>query len=265
MAKDGRGANMLGLPRPMLAASIKNIKELPEYFAIQPKLDGHRCLYSSADHIAYSRNGKRIDAIQEILEELEIFGSEDIVLDGELYCHGMALQTISSLVKRRQVLTEKIQYIVYDCVSDDPYSMRLNRLENLIGSRDLERVKLCPTEFVSSYAEKFSKHKEQGYEGSIIRIAESAYEPAKRSKSLIKVKFFNITSGKNGVAILHCKTSTERRFTVTAPGTMRQKQLTLKHAGSFVGRSVRVEYANLTKDGVPFHPVATMWRDKEDE
>lgn len=273
----GRGANDLGLPRPMLAARFDCVDvDVREYYH-QPKLDGHRCLISTKDDdvIAYSRNGKPISAIQEILEEVDdIFAGSGLILDGELYIHGVPLQQLSSRIKRRQDDTALLEYWIYDIVdSNAPFYIRWNELLQRMPTNTV-RIKICPTiKGVSSASTALHAYKDRGFEGAILRSPESLYQAGIRSKGLIKVKSFlddeftvvNITASKDDWAILTCITSAGKTFNVSAPGNFTQKRWAYTNKDAFIGKTVRVEYANLTKDGIPFHPVATEWRNKHDE
>jgi DNA ligase-1 len=271
--QSGRETNSIGLPSPMLATSLKKLKNIPEEYFVQPKLDGHRCLYDFRSGTAYSRNGKHIDAIWEIKNELQsIPGEYNFVIDGELYHHGTPLQKLSSWVKRRQEGTLILEYYVYDVVCDKPFSERYELLRELSKHFQL-RVKLCPTTRSNKDPyEWLAGHRSVGYEGTMIRLSDSVYESGVRSKSLIKVKALeddefvveSISEAKNGAGILNCRIK-DKIFSVTAPGTLREKMHVYRNKHIFIGRKVRVEYAMLTNDGIPFHPVATMWRDKEDE
>ena len=80
---------------PMLAQKYSDRSddlEFPLYS--QPKLDGIRCITSLDENgnvIAKTRNGKVIDAIPHVLDELKQFflSSPNSILDGELYNHDL--------------------------------------------------------------------------------------------------------------------------------------------------------------------------------
>jgi len=46
---------------------------------------------------------------------------------------------------------------------------------------------------------------------------------------------------------------------------MSDKHLVMKHKHLYLGQKVQVEYFEETNDGIPFHPTATVWRNKDDE
>lgn len=271
----GKGMNEMGFPRPMLAAKFNPEKIDPSEYFYQPKLDGHRCLiYKDGDSVqAYSRNGKPIDTIIEIVEHIKLLPVKRVVLDGELYDHSTDLQQISSFVKRRQEETKKLTYWAYDIVSNDPFGLRNAMLHDYTTNTNQKIVKYTPTWYgISDIDNRLRKFKADGFEGIMLRHPDMPYEDGKRSKSLLKVKsrlddeflVVDITENKIGGAILHCKIG-DKIFSTPAPGTHEQKKFTYVYREKFIGNYVRVEYPNLTRYGVPFHPVATMWRDKNEE
>lgn len=73
----------------------------------------------------------------------------------------------------------------------------------------------------------------------------------------------NIKESADGWAILTCIIS-NKTFTVSAPGTMSEKIHVLNNMEDYIGKKVTVKYSQITKDGIPFHPVATGWRDTTD-
>lgn len=272
-AKLGNKTNALGLLKPMLAQPIDRVRDFNMSDSyVQYKFDGHRCLITRQEGklLAYSRNGKLIESIPEILSGIEI--GEGMTLDGELYHHGAPLQTISSWIKRRQENSKKLRYHCYDMVSDDNFRNRLMELKTInLGEKafvvgtyrvDDEDDFELQDNLVTAIAD--------GYEGLIIRPDGFGYEDGKRSKGLIKVKKFHddefrvvdITASVDNYAVLTCVMANGKRFNATAPGTVPQKVYVLKNKDDFLGRMVQIKYANFTKKGIPFHPIATRWREK---
>jgi len=273
-AERNKRTNAAGLLKPMLAKKLSDVKNADYSNSyVQYKYDGNRCLITNqgGELIAYSRNGKRIDTLDHILQDINL--PEGATIDGELYCHGFPLQTIVSWVKRKQAHTDKICFHAYDIIDDVPYSTRLSMLNN-IGLHGSANV--VPTWKVNSF-EETQKHfkiaRVKGYEGSIIRLNDYGYEDGKRSKSLIKVKAwqdaeFSVTDilrSADGWAILECSLPNGKSFRVSAPGSIDEKRYVLDNKDFYIFRQVRVEYAQLTKDGIPFHPVAINWRNPKDE
>lgn len=268
-ALNGR-TNSMGFKKPMLAKVLKPNNEIHYSLAfVQRKYDGNRCMITNVNGeiIAYTRNGKPIKTIDHITSRMSI--PEGMTIDGELYCHGERLQTIVSWIKRNQESTKNLRYHAYDCVTFDPFDERLERLKSLsLG----ENAVVAETEKVSNYEsviDLFRTYREEGYEGAILRTGYRGYEDGKRSKSLLKLKewhdceckVIDIFESKDGWAIIKCLFSDNgKTFRCSAPGDVREKKLPLNFPSEFLGKYVTVEYANLTKDGVPFHPIAKCWR-----
>lgn len=272
--------NALGLVQPMLAISLDKLKKpLPETVYIQPKLNGHRALvgYVDGQIRMWSRRGKWITSMDHILEGLDGFLGINQVLDGELYIHGAELQDIGSLIKKKQTGSEKIEYHVYDLIKlaypETEFPDRLNLIKKVLREKVpgvvLVETNMCKSDQISAF---FRDCINQGYEGAMVRLPSQTYEPGFRSRGLLKVKEFadaewevkNILKGiprvVNGmdydVAILDCGD-----FRVTAPGTVQEKDSVWRDRANYIGKLITVQYAYLTKDGVPFHPVALQWRE----
>lgn len=276
-AHNNIGKDASGNLKPMLAQPIKRVSSIDWATAFcQPKYDGHRMMVEVQDGTAraWSRLGKPITSVPHILEPLSNLASGTI-LDGELYHHGTALQTIASWIKRDQPESANLVYIIFDIVHNSPFIERYNSIGMTLRSRVLDdhpHIQVAETGKIDSYdfvGTILRYQIDKGYEGIIIRHGMTGYEIGARSRSLVKVKEMlddefkcvDIHESKDGWAILECENSSDQRFRVSAPGDMATKRETLNRASEFIGKIVTVEYSMLTKDGIPFHPVATRWRD----
>lgn len=262
---DGEITNQLGLVAPMLATKYMPLSQsVLNNCYVQPKLDGHRCLMNSDG--AYSRRGKEINTIPEILKSIKV--PKGMTFDGELYCHGVPLQTISSWAKRRQKDTLKLQYHIYDVIAPDiTFKERLIILNNL--TYEPEFINIVDT-FDNNGADPMAwcqDFRNRGYEGAILRPFFGKYEVGRRSKTLLKVKMrhddefecIDVITDKWGLAVLILRLPNGGSFKCTAPGTHDQRKETLMNRESYIGRHVTCEYADLTEDQVPFHCVAIRW------
>ena len=264
-AKKNVGTNALNLIKPMLAKAYKDVQDISyDYAYVQPKFDGHRCLITMVNGkvTAYSRQGKLITTIDHITNGIVL--DEDDVLDGELYCHGESLQSITSWIKRKQENTLRLVYHVYDSVSECPFAERFSVVgETTVGST---YAILATTKRVYAYSDVRSFYhavKIQGYEGAILRWGTQGYQ-SKRSKYLVKIKskvdadyqVIDVERSKDGWGILVCMTDHDVIFRVNAPGGYEEKRRILLNKKEYINRKINIEYANLTKDGIPFHPVA---------
>jgi len=272
------GLDASGNIKPMLAQPIKRVSYIDWANAYsQWKYDGHRMMVEVQDGVAraWSRLGKPITSVPHILEPLSTLSSGTI-LDGELYHHGTPLQTIASWVKRDQPESRNLVYIIFDMVYDCPFIERYSGIRMKLRSRVLDNhphIVMAKTGKMSNAEEigpVLGVALKGGYEGLIIRHGNTSYEVGARSRSLVKVKQMfdnefkcvNIRESKDGWAILDCVDAEDRRFGVSAPGDMDQKRYVLLNQDKYIGRMVTVEYSMLTKDKIPFHPVATRWLDQ---
>ena len=273
-AKNPGLKNVMGLHQPMLAQKFKDAKSFKfEDHYMQPKLDGHRCLITrqGSELIAYSRRGRVISTVDHILKDINI--PEGTTLDGELYVHGEPLQTIASWAKRKQPNSEKLKYVIFDIIEDIPYEDRVKRLFNDL---DLPVVDIAshftlPVVFPRSEEhvfEYFRESRDNGYEGIMLKNRTYAYEIGRRSRGLLKMKethddefeVIDVSPSVDGWGVLHCRTVQGKVFRVSAPGTVPQKKYVLENKYSYIGAHITIEYAHLTKEGIPFHPNALRWR-----
>jgi DNA ligase-1 len=269
-------SNQLGLDRPMLAHPIERVPNVAYAGAVlQKKLDGHRCLITCQDGelIAYSRQGKRIDAIRHILRGLAGRIPEGTTVDGELYCHGHSLQTLASWIKREQAATANLYFVGYDLISDDRYVERHRELSEIVKGCDtgaaggIMALPYRPYESDEATSAYFREVREQGFEGLMLRADNRGYEVGKRSSALLKIKEFfddefvveDFEVSKTGFAICVCRAKNGAKFSVSAPGSIDEKRRVLLEKEKYRGQKLKVEYSFLTADGIPFHPNAVAW------
>ena len=265
--------NGAGFFKPMLATPLKDVPDLDlDKVYFQMKYDGIRCLITKQNGgiYAYSRNGKPIESVPHVLREW-VHLAEGATVDGELYAHGETLQRINSLVRGSTKDTTEIRYLVYDFISDDPYPIRLSRIQALCHT--LVASNAAPSARLNKHLDTLTTEAiANGYEGLILRTLDTGYEAGKRSKSLVKVKrflddefvAFDVQSSVDGHGIVSLFSKSGAPFTVSAPGTAPERAECFIHKDEYIGRTLTVKYANLTPDGIPFHPVAVAWRDPAD-
>ena len=271
-------SNQLGLEQPMLAQPIKRVSNVNYAGSVlQKKLDGHRCLVTTdeGELLAYSRQGKLIPAIKHILRGLQGRVPEGTTLDGELYCHGVKLQTIGSWIKREQAATANLYFVVYDLISPDRYIDRHRELSEIVAGVDTQapgRVVALPyraydgPEATSDY---FKQVRKDGFEGLMLRLDGRGYEPGRRSTSLLKIKEFEeeefqvvgFEQSSTGWAICKCVTAEGRRFDCSAPGSVEEKLEVWRNQGRYLKRYLTIQFAHWTDDGLPFQPTGLRWRE----
>lgn len=279
-AENFNATNVMGLKMPMTAKSFKDVSEDSldwDNCVLQYKYNGYRCLIHNDGEriIAYSRKGREIAAIKEILGEAAQVLEPGQTIDGELYCHGLKLQRIGSLVRKRQSETANLKFMAYDLISDSCYSERHRQLMDMFWSSKFEKIQVADTftRGETPISKMLTVAVKQGYEGLMLRRFNYPYESGLRSHSLLKIKsiqdaefvIVDITESKDGWAILHCICQNGKIFKVTAPGTVKEKTEIANNKHLYRGATVTVEFPELTADGKPFHPVATGIFTKEIE
>ena len=121
--------------RPMLAEtySQETMHAVPDIVYIQPKLDGFRCLASH--NWMKGRNGLHIHIMKHIQAQLAPLPPE-IVVDGELYIHGLSFQEISKHVTpdRPTPTTPSVELHLFDIADTTlPFSSRFGILKEIIN------------------------------------------------------------------------------------------------------------------------------------
>lgn len=273
--------NTLGLLRPMLATPLEKVK--PEkidwdYAFVQPKLDGHRALFT--DGVLYSRQGKVLE-IPHIVEAINESGLSDLHLDGELYLHGKSLQDLSRLIKKQTPESLQLEYHVYDIVGQDSFRERLLPLLQRAQKKDFpSKLVAVPTFLIGNLSMVMLRHsmwRDEGYEGTMLRHGKTPYRDGKRCQSLIKIKEFqdaefrvvDVREGKPyikpdriyHVPVWTCETEDGKPFEVTAHGTMESKDHQWRTRNHLLGKLLTVKFHYLSRDGIPQLPVALRWRE----
>ena len=179
--------------------------DYPAY--IQPKLDGVRCLFTKDG--AFSRAGNQFMNVKHIEKDLEVVFNRypNLILDGELYNHGLKddFEKIISLVKKkkptdkqRDEAAQQVQYHMYDVASfpQANYTWRMGFIGSLFNS-SVVRTSNCLVLTESKVAIDFddaqrfhAKNLKLGYEGSMYRSLDGYYKGT-RSWDLMKFKDFH--------------------------------------------------------------------------
>jgi DNA ligase-1 len=268
--------------KPMLAIEMEErLVKFPAF--VQPKLDGIRCLiYLHNNQIIFqSRQNKLFEPFTHLLPDLEkIFKLHPtLILDGELYCHGLGFENVTSMVRRektRHTDVDKINYIVYVCldVSNDLYIDRISTISKCINCQENQIKKVFFIEIINITTMKqiedaHTYYTKDGYEGIMIR-GNGPYKHG-RSKDLLKYKkFFDSeyevvghtegTGAHAGTAIFICKTK-DKTFNVVMNGTLEKRREMLKNVTDYYGKELTVKYQELSTDGIPRFPIGLGFKD----
>ena len=264
------------LPLPMLAQKFKERSHKivwPAY--VQPKLNGQRMLYN--DDVAWSRGGKFI--IPKCIAHLT-FDTQGYIIDGELILEGNRLlqETMKAAKKYRAGVSEKLQYWVYDIVDTTlTFKERSALLKKIVKGASNKNIVLVPTHLVNAdevlaYQSEFTS---AGFEGTMIRNADSMYVINQRSNDLQKLKDFqdaefeivDVVSGGGSFtdcAIFVCKTKKGVTFNCAPEGTMEYKKELYGKRKKLIGKWLTIRFQELTNDLVPQFPVGVDIRDAVD-
>lgn len=263
---------------PMLAMQKKKVKlNMPRYF-IQPKLNGVRCL-SKKDirGIVLSSRGGQYYKIPHIEEELiQIFEeNSNIILDGEIYKHGVPLQEISGAARRESRDMFKtdnwLEYHIYDVFKRNDNNAQHKRVSRLRILSDkyhtLSSIRFVETllinneeNIIKDYHDSFLAN---GYEGAILRHPDGEYEFNVRSNNLVKVKEYQDEE----FTIIGCKTDPTKseaesfvfvlknnindlEFDARPTGTLEQKKDWLDNQ-SWRGKTATVRFFERSNEGLP--------------
>jgi ATP-dependent DNA ligase len=270
-----------GVARPMLAALYEEYKGRVDWDAClaQPRIDGVRCLARRQGKkvILTCAENQRLSALHEIEEVLRAALVEGVILDGAIYKHGLSLSRLSSACKKRNDLSAKLEYHVYDMVSTEEFASRIYQAERIVFDAGSDNLVATRTILVRAESELMICQKEfleAGYAGAMLRHGCAGYEAGKRSFSLLKLKVwldsefrvvdYKLGRGKYaGIPIFTCETEAGNHFDVLAPGTSEEKRALGGKARECVGKLLTVTYAYYTKtaEPVPFLPVALRFKE----
>lgn len=248
-------------------------------YIVQPKYDGFRCRAvpiasaQGSTHIFLSSEENIFYSVPHLSTEITRLALT-AELDGELYCHKMSFDEISSIVSRTINLHEnhqEIQFHVFDIVNEMPQMKRLLQIENLKNLSPWIKVApfwLC--ENLEDVMRAYNTVINQGYEGIIIRHFQAPYE-RKRSTYVMKFKpkkddEYEVIgyqeeisiggSPKNLLGALLCKSGDGNTFSVGTGFTEDQRDKLWKEREMLIGKIAKVQYQHLTPGNkVPRFPV----------
>lgn len=257
---------------PMLAKSYKDeVKKIDwDNCFIQPKFDGMRCLAhikKDGSVTLISRDGRTIENMNHIVKELSSI-KQDVILDGELYAHGLSFQENMKLIKKyRKDESESVKYHVYDMVSDENFFDRVNKAHTIV-------VRLKPSYIETVFTAKISKKEDiknshtanliNGYEGSMIRWGNEGYKVNSRSSNLLKYKDFqdidavitDVTAAEQrpewGVPTLEYNGKT---FRAGLKYSHEDRKEFLTNKDKYIGKIANIRFFEYTDDGLPRFPI----------
>lgn len=302
--------------RPMCAKGCnwdnKNIKKtLKGLLFTQPKLDGIRCniFIENGEVILQSRQGKvfKGHAMDDLKAEVQEMYNNNIIndkvlLDGELYVHGLGFNDVQSLVtnvKGAYDANKQCKFNVYDMYDDEnpemPFKDRRHKIKTYLGktrSKEdsmisvvkydiLDNSNLNDSDIRDVLYKMHDKYVEEGYEGLIIRTADGVYGVDKRPNDLLKLKAFkdeeytivaiNEGIGKNvGIPTLTLALKESdivnpknTTFNAVLNGKEEYRKMIWENRDNYIGQPCTVKFFEKSDDNVPRFPVVVGIRDYE--
>lgn len=291
--------NQKGIIKPMLAkqeSKLTNRKILNKTWYASKKLDGVRCLmYWDGEEVhTASRGGEHYDYSTGHIrsnETLVNFFKENptIILDGELYRHGITLQKISGAARmEKDADNEWLQYWIYDCYNTSNPDMnakdRIKFIEDslfgLVYDDEIEEDDLSECLVLVNHIEVSEEDNiwelhdqwvSEGFEGCVIRNPDKPYKPNGRTNDMIKFKNyksedFKVVSyelGRRGSEDMTfiCELEDGRTFAAMPVGDRTVKEEYVENfKEKYAGHYAECTYFNYSLDGIPTQPKLRIFR-----
>ena len=292
------------IPKPQLAKQadkVTNPKVFDKEYYASRKIDGLRALiYMGEDGNLHtqSRGSMNYDsAMCEILQHpklIELFKErEGLILDGECFKMGMSLQNINSIARTQKTAVDYsiLQYYLYDIVDlNSTFEERLaemNDIKDELGltfdpEREFQegelRIQFVPQVPISGWNNIKKLHDEyvsEGWEGVVIRLADSPYKPNSRSNNMLKIKSYQDMEvkvigyelGLRGTEDMtfRCVLENGIEFLAKPHGDRSIKEEYVENFESYYkGRYATIKYFYLSDTGVPLQPSLAYFKIDED-
>lgn len=257
-------------------------------WAVEPKLDGLRCLalIDEKGNITFvSRNNKPLYNTGLIEEQLKTKNLTNVMLDGELLSKNWNDSMSTARSSKAEKEASGLVFHVFDSITMKEWKEQKTRtwierktgLETAIGF-DLANIELVKANFVNDYYEMktiYNKRMDEGYEGIVLKEIHSQY-PFKRGKSWLKYKEMitvdlEITSyepgeGRNlerlGAFFCDFKGKTVK---VGSGYSDELREKFWKEKDEMIGKIIEVQAQEVTKDGSLRFPVFLKVRFDKDK
>jgi len=247
---------------------------------VQPKINGVRCR-TKIDKVTAltlrSSEDNEIVSVPHILTEVKhLFSAVPALLDGELYVHNTPLGDITSITSRVVNLHpnhDVIEYHIFDIIDSradmSQLAMVMLSMQKAIEKYKLRHLKVVPTLVVTGIDEIMGckeRWVSEGYEGIIIRKYDGKYVE-KRSTEIMKSKKRRLTPAvvlraieeesihgykKGTLGAVECVLDDGTIFKVGTGFTAQEREDWWPT--ELLGKTIVVEYQELTAAGVPYAP-----------
>lgn len=278
------------------ADKITNYKVFDKKYLISRKINGVRSLIFK-DELGKIRTSSRgainYDvAIKHIIEHpviIDIFNKyPDLIMDGEIYKHGMDLNDISGMCrKQEESVTSMLEFYWYDIFDEKTKAIdRINTINNICNEYNLTfnpyrtftnevQIQHVPQEIISGYENMKIKHDlfvSEGWEGAVIRLCDGYYTQNGRTNDMIKIKKYDTISCKvvgieQGLReyadmVFICQMpDSDKTFKAKPIGNYEQKvDYTIHFEDTYKNHMADIKYFNYSAHGVLEQPCLTVFR-----
>lgn len=226
------------------------------------KIDGLRCLYKNG-HL-YTRYGRRFIGLERLEELLRPYSG--LTLDGELTVPGKTFDDLSGELRSFRP-TDNVIYHIFDVGICEPQFTRLANVDLIVNHICHSMVQVVPrrTLFDSNeMLEMFNEAREQGYEGLVLKD-DNALPYDGRSYAWMKMKasdtvdieVYDVIEGKGKyeghVGALECLFNDLPVYVGTGL-TDSQREKWFANPNLIMGKTIEVEYMEISKNGALRHP-----------
>lgn len=292
-----------GIIKPMLAKQADKVakKTFDKVYYASRKINGVRCLiyYKEGEIRTASRGATDYDlALYHILHNntlKEFFTNHpNVILDGEIYKHGLTLNKISGICRTQATVDDgkELQFYWYDIVElDKPFTERMKLIYEYSKEMNLPdfnpyrensdnelAIQVVPHVRISGYDNMKKLHDEyvsNGWEGLVIRLAESVYKPGSRGSDWIKIKVYfeaeylivGLSEGlREEDMCFILQTPNGQEFKCKPMGNREQKQWYREHIDELIGEMLTIKYFEMSGvegSEVPQQPIGIIIRNYE--
>lgn len=176
-------------PWAMLATPLESVEHLDYPYLAQPKLNGIRAKWTGTQLVSRQNKVWKPQALPHIYDKLIRWSVDNpgVVLDGELYAHGMSFQDIEARCAVKRVSPHPgamaIDYHAFDIINSGDTESRQIVLSQIYKPW----VAVCRIGDRSDLNTYMNTFIEYGYEGMIMRAYGCPYID-NRTEAMIKVK-----------------------------------------------------------------------------
>lgn len=228
------------------------------------KIDGLRCIYENG-HL-YSRYGRRfvgLERLENLLREAQMPR-----LDGELTVPGKTFDDLSGDIRSFKT-TDNVVYNIFDVMADYPQAqhLRCTSIQLIALQLGSPLVKAVPSRTLMTMAEiddMFNEARDEGYEGLVLKDEDAlpfngrSYAWMKvKSKDTVDVQVTDIKEGRGkyegNVGALVCDFNGVD-IQVGGGLTDDQREAWFRDPNLIVGKTIEVEYMEISKHGALRHP-----------